>query len=188
MLRLPSASAAIVDTAATADTIEHPDLVAFVPLTSPLGENHFAFLFIVSNNAYDINSTCTPSSSAAVGVAKTGSDSAVGGFKHGYDDRLTQRVSKAGSGRRQAKRMRLMMGSLSQLLDDEVKRMRWVKNRESGEKFRTKQRLRIEVLVANRADMSEVGETGVTWCGDADLGSADCFQQEQRQERQPLPN
>lgn len=146
-----TAAATTAPTTATFDiagAIEYPDPVMLVPFPiSPLGENELPFVFNTSSNSdnSNINSLCTTGTDAAIGVA-TDSGNAVGGIKRGHDELVEQGLPQIGAGHRQAKRARVMMGSLSPLSDDEVKRMRRVKNRESVEKCRTKQRLRMEAL------------------------------------------
>lgn len=143
-----AATSATFASAVASGAIEYPDPVVLVPVpTSPLGENELAFVFNANNNN-NTSSTCTTSTTstaAAVGVV-TGSGNDIGGIKRGHDEPLEQELGQVGAEPRQAKRARVMMGSLSHLTDDEVKRMRRVKNRESVEKCRTKQRLRMEAL------------------------------------------
>lgn len=152
-----AATAATLASAAATGAIEYPDPVVLVPVpTSPLDENEVPFVFNTNNNYNNNNSsTCTTSmtsTAATVGLpagSGSGSGSDTGGMKRRLDEQqlLELELSQVSAEcNRQAKRARVIMGSLSHLSDDEVKRMRRVKNRESVEKCRTKQRLRMEAL------------------------------------------
>lgn len=140
---------AATPTTATFDILglEYSDPVMLVPFpTSTFGENELDFIFNTSFNSGSsyVNSTCTTGAAATAGVA-TGSGYVLGGIKRGHE-LVEHAMPQAGAGRRQTKRARVLMGSLSPLSDDDFKRMRRVKNRESVEKCRTKQRVRVEAL------------------------------------------
>lgn len=147
--------------------IEYADPLMLAPFqASPLIGNELAFLFNSTNSvSSNVTSTCTTSSTASSVDVTTGSDkAAVGGMKRGYDEMVEQGESQTCTGRRgrKAKRGRVMMGSgsvaVSPLSDDEVKRMRRVKNRESVEKCRMKQRLRIEALQVEQSCLKSENE------------------------------